>query len=105
MHQSRRRLLDAVAAAFLCFPIAAAAVGAAAIGTSCESPTPRSHASDDMARCRPCAAEGDLACVDVDVAADTPRFAHDGVTYFSCSIECRKTFAQHPERYVPSERR
>src|ERR1044071_5299264 len=41
------------------------------------------------AECLVCKHNADLACVDVEVKADTPRYVYEGKTYYFCSDGCR----------------
>lgn len=52
------------------------------------------------AECLVCKSEGDLACVDVTIEADTPRTDYNGVTYYFCSTQCRSDFEKHPAQYL-----
>ena len=51
--------------------------------------------------CPVCRANGDLACLDVAIRADTPRTSHAGSTYYFCSRECQEEFERKPEAYLP----
>ena len=52
-------------------------------------------------RCPVCEAEGDLACLWVRIAEDTPSSTYLGHTYFFCSEQCKKDFDRKPAKYVP----
>ncbi|CAG1003182.1 hypothetical protein PHYC_03047 [Phycisphaerales bacterium] len=88
-----------------------AAVGLAILGpgmalTGCESaPRGRGGARDaasagDLPHCVVCEYNADLACLEVDVTAETPRTEYDGKTYYFCSEECRAAFQKKPHKYV-----
>ena len=51
--------------------------------------------------CTVCKANADLACVDVVVDDQTPRYAYDGKTYYFCSNSCRDEFARNPGKFLP----
>lgn len=51
--------------------------------------------------CPVCACEGDLACQDVRIRADTPSTVRDGITYWFCSPDCRRKFEKDPAAYLP----
>lgn len=76
---------------------------AAAFAPACqsESSMPAAHdPSHPHAQCLVCKSEGDLACVDVTIEPDTPRFDYRGVTYYFCSEQCRADFAKRPNAYL-----
>ena len=50
--------------------------------------------------CLVCKRNADLACVDVDVDKETPRYVYQGRTYYFCSEECRGKFAKDPQKYL-----
>ena len=50
--------------------------------------------------CLVCKRNADLACVDVDVDKQTPRYVYQGRTYYFCSEECRGKFAKDPQKYI-----
>ncbi|MFN7973329.1 MAG: YHS domain-containing protein [Acidobacteriota bacterium] len=52
------------------------------------------------AKCQTCAFYRDLACIDVDVDAATPRLDYQGKTYYFCSEQCKTQFQKDPEKYV-----
>jgi YHS domain-containing protein len=52
-------------------------------------------------KCLVCEKNADLACVDVAVDANTPRYDYAGKTYYFCSEECRAKFAGSPQKYLP----
>jgi len=52
------------------------------------------------AECAVCKANADLACLDVTVTDQTPRYEYGGKTYYFCSNSCRDDFARHPEKYA-----
>jgi YHS domain-containing protein len=51
------------------------------------------------AQCPVCKCEGDLACVDVKIEADTPHTTVDGKTVYFCSEDCCCTFEKDPRAY------
>jgi YHS domain-containing protein len=51
-------------------------------------------------QCMVCKHNADLACVDVVVDANTPRYEYQGKTYYFCSETCREAFAKNPEKYA-----
>ena len=69
----------------------AAATGSTPVMASSKSP---------HAECLVCKYNADLACVDIDVDAKTPRTTWNGHDYCFCSETCRKEFQAHPERYA-----
>jgi hypothetical protein len=88
---------------------AAIVLAAAIFGPACASHRPRvensaiesaAPAPTVHAQCLVCKHEGDLACVDVKVRADTPRTEYGGRTYYFCSEQCRKQFEAAPMRYI-----
>jgi hypothetical protein len=83
----------------------AGAILFALIGTAaCTSPSAseREEAAHAVhAQCLVCKSEGDLACVDVTVRADTPRTVFHGTTYYFCSEQCRTDFEKDPQKYLP----
>jgi len=83
------------------FPaIARAVLGAVLMSLAllaCHAPPPASVATSE---CPVCRAEGDLACLCVEIEADTPHCEVDGQTFYFCSDECRSDFLAHPERYA-----
>ena len=52
------------------------------------------------AQCLVCKDNADLACLDVDVDSNTPRYAYNGRTYYFCSEECRQQFVKNPGKYA-----
>ncbi len=73
---------------------------ALALPAACRSgPAAPPAPGEELAECPVCKHDGDLACVCVHVAADTPSCECDGMTYYFCSDECRADFQAHPERY------
>jgi YHS domain-containing protein len=88
-----RRSLAALAAA--CFLAACA---------GCVGDRPKIADGAQHARCLPCVQEGDTPCIDVRVDASTPRAEWQGVTYYFCSDECRRTFVKNPESYAVLEK-
>lgn len=83
--------------------VAAALVALLGAG-ACTSPSAseREEAAHTVhAQCLVCKSEGDLACVDVKVHADTPRTVFQGTTYYFCSEQCRKEFEKDPQKYLP----
>jgi Cu+-exporting ATPase len=76
-------------------------LGALLAAGACTTPPPEAGASQAQhAQCPVCKSEGDLACVDVTVRADTPRTQFRGQTYYFCSDQCRTEFMKDPERYL-----
>lgn len=69
------------------------------LAPGCRSSRTASVASEHRAECPVCVHEGDLACVEVDVAADTPHLEYEGKTLYFCSAECCAEFERHPGRY------
>ena len=67
----------------------------AALAVACRSTPP----AGPTAECPVCKHDGDLACLCVEIEADTPSCVCAGKTYYFCSEECREDFVQHPERY------
>ena len=62
---------------------------------------PRTHQlAPGHAECVVCASEGDLACLDVKIAADTPRTEWNGRSFYFCSDECRQRFEREPQRFT-----
>src|SRR5438067_1669905 len=57
-------------------------------------------ATDCKAECLVCKKNADLACIDVQVGSDTPKYAYDGKTYYFCSDDCKNEFAKHPAKYL-----
>src|SRR4051794_2097472 len=51
--------------------------------------------------CTVCKANADLACVDVVVDDQTPRYESNGKTYYFCSNSCRDEFARNPGKFLP----
>jgi YHS domain-containing protein len=83
---------------------ALAALVPAVAATSCASDrtssAPPAASCACHATCPVCAWRGDLACVDVEVDAATPRVDHCGCTYCFCSEECRERFLKDPDKYL-----
>src|SRR5690349_574154 len=52
------------------------------------------------AQCLVCKYNADLACVDVKVENDTPRYLYNGATYYFCSETCKKKFEKEPVKYI-----
>ncbi len=52
------------------------------------------------AECLVCKKNVDLACIDVDVANDTPTYLYQGRAYYFCSDECRRDFEKNPQKYL-----
>ena len=52
------------------------------------------------AQCLVCEKNADLACIEVTVDANTPRYDYAGKTYYFCSEECRDKFAKNPSKFV-----
>ena len=76
------------------------ALAALLLLASCASTT--ADATGPTAECPVCKHEGDLACVCVEIEADTPRCECAGETFYFCSDECRADFEAHPDRYTGS---
>jgi YHS domain-containing protein len=55
------------------------------------------------AECLVCKKNFDLACVDVDVDATTPRTEYNGKTYYFCSDDCKQEFLKNPSKYASSK--
>jgi len=64
-----------------------------------KGPTPEA-ASKQTVSCTVCEHEGDLACAEVELKADTPEVTLNGTRYYFCSEECRDEFLQNPKRYT-----
>jgi YHS domain-containing protein len=85
---------------------AAILLAAALLAPACTSARARASVSTGIsgevvhAQCLVCKSEGDLACVDVKVRADTPRTEYMGRTYYFCSVQCKKEFEKAPKRYL-----
>ena len=67
-------------------------------GCASQSHAPTTQAA--CAECTVCKHNADLACVEVDVTANTPRAEYAGKTYYFCSEDCRSEFVKHPEKYA-----
>ena len=86
-----------------------AAVGAVTFISGCSSnatkpPVMASTAKTDChAECAVCKANADLACVDVTVDDQTPRYDYNGKTYYFCSNSCRDEFAKNPAKYASAK--
>jgi YHS domain-containing protein len=52
------------------------------------------------AECLVCKKNADLACVDVTVDRNTPRYLYNGTTYYFCSDDCKNEFAKDPQKYL-----
>ena len=72
---------------------------ATAAGCAASPATTRQPAA--CAQCLVCKHNADLACIDVEVDAKTPRLVYEGKTYYFCSDECQREFEKHPEKYAP----
>jgi hypothetical protein len=80
--------------------VLAALLGFGAVGCRATGPTAHGAVDGSRAQCPVCRAEGDLACVDVHVRADTPSSCRCGCTYYFCSRECKERFDKQPELYL-----
>jgi hypothetical protein len=70
---------------------------------ACSAPV-AAPADGRSAECPVCKHNGDLACLVVHLASDTPTCECAGRTYYFCSDECRADFVAHPERYARADR-
>ena len=68
-------------------------VGCAATQTAAKKP-------GCCAECLVCKKNADLACVEVEVNAKTPRADFAGKTYYFCSDECKAEFQKNPTKYL-----
>ena len=59
-----------------------------------------SETVDGHAVCPVCEWRGDLACLDVIIADDTPRCDWNGRTYWFCSDDCLARFEKDSARFV-----
>ena len=84
-------------AVFLLAPLLAAPVLAACRASGAADSI---RVAPGHAICPVCQAEGDLACEDVTIAADTPRSERLGIAYYFCSADCKRAFDRDPERFV-----
>lgn len=84
-------------AAFLLAPLLLLGASCRASGAASDS----IQVAPGHAICPVCRAEGDLACQDVKIEADTPRSVRNGVAYYFCSRECKREFDGNAEKYVP----
>jgi len=50
--------------------------------------------------CLVCKKNADLACVDVTVDQNTPRYMYNGKTYYFCSNDCKQEFAKSPTKFL-----
>lgn len=57
---------------------------------SCQTPIPEPRPG--YALCGPCAAAGDLGCIEVKMGPDAIQAQVDGETYWFCSTVCRDQF-------------
>ena len=48
-----------------------------------------------------CKYNGDLACVDVPITAQTPSYEYNGKMYYFCSPTCKAAFIKEPGKYLP----
>jgi len=70
-------------------------------GGCSSSPGPSASATHKPCeQCIVCKHNADLACVDVEVDANTPRYVYNGKTYYFCSETCRDEFAKNPTKYA-----
>lgn len=61
-----------------------------------ESRAVKGPMADDLV----CRYNGDLACVEVPIKADTPSYLYKGTLYYFCSPECQAAFKKDPEKYI-----
>jgi len=92
------RARSAAAAALALLPLLTLFL-AAPLFVACSTPA-SVRADGPAAECPVCRHNGDLACVCVHVASDTPSCECAGQTYYFCSDECKADFLAHPERYT-----
>jgi YHS domain-containing protein len=59
----------------------------------------RKVSSGPHAECLVCKCNADLACVDIEVDATTPRTVIDGKTYYFCSNACKAKFEKDPRKF------
>ena len=46
----------------------------------------------------------DLVCgMDIDTATAAGKSEHNGQTYYFCSLGCKKSFDENPEKYIGKE--
>ena len=91
------RLTSTLVVLFLCaFLTACAGNGGPAPSLPASSAIDASHA-----QCLVCKHNADLACVDLAVTKDTPRYEYNGQTYYFCSNDCRSEFVRNPTKYIP----
>ncbi|HEY7089185.1 MAG TPA: YHS domain-containing protein [Tepidisphaeraceae bacterium] len=73
----------------------------AVVATGCTSAQPPATLNGKpCAQCLVCKKNADLACVDVEVDANTPKYEYNGQTYYFCSDDCRDKFIKDPSQYV-----
>ncbi|MDB6131334.1 MAG: hypothetical protein JWM04_2441 [Verrucomicrobiales bacterium] len=61
--------------------------------------------SGQTAPCEVCRYHHDLACLNVDVDASTPRTVYEGTTYYFCSDSCKASFIKQPTKYLTAAKR
>lgn len=66
----------------------------------CASNQTASKDGKPCAECLVCEHNADLACVNVEVTADTPRTEYNGKTYYFCSDDCKAAFEKSPQKYA-----
>lgn len=81
------------------FPIISAALLLAACSEAPESQAANTPMAVDLV----CKYNGDLACVMVPAAAQTPHWDYQGTTYYFCSETCKTAFIKDPARYLPKD--
>ena len=71
-------------------------------GSGCTTTGTQRAANDAAphAECLVCKHEADLACLNVKITDQTPRYDYDGHTYYFCSTECRDQFVRDPWKYI-----
>ena len=69
------------------------------VAAACTTP-PLQPPTDTHAQCPVCLCNADLACIEVEIAGDTPRCTCNGTTWYFCSDECRCMFEADPQRYL-----
>ena len=62
--------------------------------------TPAAASGQPHAECVVCKHNADLACIDVEVDAKTPKCEYGGKTYYFCSEHCCKKFKSAPAKFM-----